>query len=91
MASTTKQLQALQKELGLLRDRSCELSRRIAALYNNGRDKSSADRAFELWQEEFQPLLAELETVQRSIRQLTPPAPRNRSDGRHYPRKRQVN
>jgi hypothetical protein len=90
MATTAKQLEVLRRELGRLETQRRELCHRIAALYNAGRDEDSFDRAFELWQVEFQPLLERIQLLQRDIHRLIPPAPRHRVNGRLYPRARRV-
>lgn len=90
MGSHTEQLQHLRQELTSLEKPREELCRRIGALYNNGRDKDSVERAFVVWQKEFQPLLEHIQHLQRDIARLSPTAPRHRVNGRLYPRARRV-
>ena len=90
MNPAAKQLHALQRELALLQAQHLELCHRIGDLYNDGRDEDSFERAFELWELEFRPLLVSIESHQRSIARLMPPAPRPAVNGRVYPRVRRV-
>lgn len=90
MSSSSKKLLKLQEELSELERQRWGLCCRIGAIYNEGRDGDSFDRAFELFQEEFQPLLERIEDVQRGIRRLTPASPKRKVNGRSYPRARRV-